>query len=78
MEAAMPIYRLLQEQSFEPDVVITLSTTFEELCTFLGLAKTTDSLRDRVAESIITCAKKGIRDPMQLRQCALKDLGHRN
>jgi magnesium-transporting ATPase (P-type) len=74
----MPIYRLLQESSFDPDLVTVLSTTFEELCIFLGLAKTTDSLRDRVAESIISCARKGIRDPIQLRECALKDLGHLN
>jgi hypothetical protein len=74
----MPIYRLLQESTFDPEVVTVLSTTFEELCVFLGLAKTTDSLRDRVAESIISCAKKGIRDPIMLRRCALKDLGHVN
>jgi hypothetical protein len=74
----MAIYRALQEASFEPDVAAILSSTFEELCEYLGLAQTTDPLRDRVAQSIVGCAQKGVRDPIQLRKCALEDLGHVN
>ena len=74
----MAIYRALQNASFEPDVVAILSSTFEEVCAFLGLAQTTDPLRDRVAQSIMQCAEKGVRDPILLRKCALEDLGHLN
>jgi hypothetical protein len=74
----MAIYRALENASFEPDVIAILSTTFEELCCYLGLAQTTDPLRDRVAQSIVGCAQRGIRDPIVLRKCALEDLGHVN
>ena len=68
----MPLYRLLQEHTFDSDAVKAMSTAFEDACRILGLAERTDSLRDFVARKIIECAETGERDPVLLRDCALK------
>jgi hypothetical protein len=68
----MPLYRLLQDHAFDTDAVKAMSAAFEEACRMLGLAERTDSLRDFVARKIIECAQTGERDPIVLRDCALK------
>jgi hypothetical protein len=67
----VPLYRLLQNCAFDPDLVETMSAAFEETCRALGLAERTDPLRDMVARKIIDCAQTGERDPVRLRDCAL-------
>ena len=66
----MPIYRLLQNTTFEPEHVTLMTDAFEDVCRELRLAVREDALRDIVAKTIIECAQRGIRDPLELRQCA--------
>lgn len=68
----MPLYRLLRDHPFDAETVQAMSTAFEDACRILGLAERTDSLRDFVARKIIACAQTGERDPILLRDCALK------
>jgi hypothetical protein len=65
----VPIYRLLQDSAFEPDVIAIMTTAFEEACRELGLAERNDPLRDIVATTIIGWAQKGILDPDEMRKC---------
>ena len=68
----MPLYRLLEDHAFDPDAVKAMSVAFDDACRILGLAERTDSLRDFVARKVIECAQTGERDPILLRDCALK------
>jgi hypothetical protein len=69
---AVPLYRLLQNGAFDPDAVAAMSAAFEETCRVLGLAERTDPLCNLVAQKILECARTGERDPIRLRECALK------
>ena len=64
----MPLYRLLQNSAFEPEAVAAMGAAFEETCRLLGLADTSDALRDLVAIKIIELAQQGERDADRLRQ----------
>jgi hypothetical protein len=68
----MPIYRLLQNTTFEPDQIAAMTAAFEEVCRELGLAQREDALRDLVAKAIIDCGHKGDFEPIRLRECAAK------
>lgn len=65
----MPIYRLLQNSTFDRELIETLTSVFEEISRELGLAAIEDALRDTLARVIINCAEQGIRDPAAIRQC---------
>jgi hypothetical protein len=66
----MPLYRLLQNTSFDRELIETLTSVFEEISRELGLSAIEDALRDTLARTIIRCAEQGIRDPLEIRQCA--------
>ena len=71
----MPLYRLLQNDAFDPESVAAMPAAFEETCRALGLAERTDPLCNLVAQKILECARTGERDPARLRECALKATG---
>jgi len=71
---AVPLYQLLQNGAFDPDAVTAMSAAFEETCRVLGLAERTDPLCILVAQKILECARTGERDPIRLRECALKEI----
>jgi hypothetical protein len=66
----MPIYRLLQNTSFDRELIEMLTLVFEDISGELGLAAIEDALRDTLARAIIRCAEQGIRDPLEIRRCA--------
>ena len=72
----MPIQQLLkgQKHSFGPDDIKVLSTAFEEALRELGLVDRTDPATQLVAIRIIELAQQGERDPMRLREGAVKGL----
>jgi hypothetical protein len=70
----MPIHRLLQQQAFEPEDIQVLSSAFEEALRELGLVDRTDPATQLVAKRIIELAQRGERDPMRLRQGAVKGI----
>ena len=67
----MPLYRLLQNTTFEPLHVEAMHFAFEAVCVELGLARRDDPLRDEVARKVIECAQCGEHDPIKLRDQVL-------
>jgi hypothetical protein len=70
--SVVPLYRLLQNRAFEPEMIEVMATAFDDACHALGLAERSDPLRDMVAQEIIKCAQSGERDAIRLRECALR------
>jgi hypothetical protein len=68
----MPIIPLLQNEPFGPEDVKVMTTAFEGALSALRLVSRTDPLTELVAKKIIECAQTGERDPIRLRDCALK------
>ena len=72
----MALLRLLQLQgrAFDSAVVNVMVTAFDEDDTSreLKLSSRHDPLVERVAQIIIECAEKGMRDAAEMRDCALK------
>jgi len=55
-------------------LLILMDAVFEEVCRELGLARKDDAFRDIIAEAILACAQRGIRDPVEMRRCAREEL----
>jgi hypothetical protein len=70
----MPLYRLLQNQAFEPEHIEAMSHAFEAVCLKLNLADRDDPLRDAVANKVIDWAKRGEKNPERLYQIVLADI----
>jgi hypothetical protein len=70
----MPIQKLLQQHAFEPEEIKVLSSTFEEALLELGLVDRTDPATQLVAKRIIELAQRGERDPIRLREGAVKGI----
>ena len=68
----MPIYRLLERESFDPEVVALLCGVFEDVLATLGLVDRLDPVTELVAEKIIELAKAGERDPARLKGLTLE------
>jgi hypothetical protein len=70
----MPINRLLDNAAFDPAAIAALRDAYESACTALQLADGADPLTEAVAKKIIEHARRGERDPVQLREMVLKEL----
>ena len=70
----MPIYRLLQNHAFGPDEIRVLTTAFEEALQSLRLVDRADPATEMVARKIIELAQQGERDPVRLRERAVRSL----
>jgi hypothetical protein len=71
----MPIYRLLQNAAFTPELTQAMGQAFEETLAELGLVdRRADPLAEIVAKKIIKLGHQGETDPVRLRVLALKDL----
>jgi hypothetical protein len=68
----VPIYRLLQNSAFQPDMIEVMTGAFEDACGELGLANRTDALRDLVARKIIEVAQTGERDRRRIAARAIE------
>ena len=72
---SMPIARLLQYEAFTPEDIRLLTGVFEDTVNVLRLTDRADSLTiERAARKIIECAQTGERDPLRLRDYAIKSL----
>ena len=71
-EAEVALLRLLQLQgrAFDPAVVNVMVTAFDNTLRELKLSSRHDPLVERVAQIIIECAEKGMRDATEMRDCA--------
>ena len=70
----MPIYPLLLQSSFEPEHAQALGEAFESTLAALGLTNRNDQIVSVVAKKIIELGERGLRDPDQLREQALREL----
>jgi hypothetical protein len=71
----MSIVRLLQYEAFSPGDVRVLTSAFESAVSVLKLTDRADSLTtERADKKIIECAQTGERDPLRLRDYAIKSL----
>jgi len=73
----VPIYRLLQNGSFEPEHIQAMETAFEEMLRALKLVDRSDPLTEAVAMKIIELAQRGEHDPVRLQNQAIREMtGH--
>ena len=71
----MPIQQLLKDQQhFGPEDIKVLSSAFEEALRELRLVDRTDPATQLVARRIIELAQQGERDPIRLRESAIKGI----
>jgi hypothetical protein len=71
----MPIYRLLQNMPLGPEEIANLASAYERALKGLGLVDRNDPVAELVAKKIIDIAQRGARDPEQIAQLAMKELG---
>jgi hypothetical protein len=70
----MAIHRLLKNRAFGPDEIKVLTTAYEEALRALGLNHRADPATEMVARKIIELAQCGERDPVRLREHAIRSL----
>ncbi len=70
----MPTHRLFQNTGFMPEDIAVMVAAFESACRMLDLTERTGARAENAARKIIECAHTGERDPIRLRDCALKAL----
>jgi hypothetical protein len=71
----MAIYRLLQQTAFTPEDITLLVTAYEDCLRVLNLADQPDSKAEAVARAVIEIAQTGVRDPAQIQERVVAQLG---
>ena len=71
----MAIYRILQNAAFGPDDIDRMVAAYEATLKALGLKDRSDPITELVARKIVEISQTGVRDPQQLSQLAVEDLG---
>jgi hypothetical protein len=62
----------LHGRAFDPETIDAMTRAFEETLRELGLANRQDPTVERVAQVIIECAERGMRDAREMRDCAIE------
>lgn len=70
----MAIYRLLKNLALGPDDIKVLTAAYEEALRALGLKDRADPATEMIAKKIIELAQRGERDPVRLREYAIRGL----
>jgi hypothetical protein len=71
----MAIYRLLQRTAFTPEDIALLVKAYEDCLRVLNLTDQPDSKTETVARTVIEIAQTGVRDPEQIRERVVAQLG---
>jgi hypothetical protein len=71
----MAIYRLLVDGAFDDRAVRALATAYEGALQDLKLVDRNDPFTEIIAHKIIELARMGERDPVKLRELAVKAVG---
>jgi hypothetical protein len=66
MEFAVPIIKILQEQTLEPAVLNLIAASIDRVCQTLRLSDPADPLRESVAVKVIQIALQGESDPDEI------------
>jgi hypothetical protein len=70
----MPISRVLQDGSFEPEEAAHIAAAFDDILRDLNLTDRTDPLTQIVAKKVIELAQNAERDPIRIREKVLIDI----
>ncbi|MGA2995816.1 hypothetical protein [Bradyrhizobium sp.] len=71
----MTIRRILQNTPMEPEDIRRLVTAYEQTLRALSLKNRDDQITRLVAEKVIEVAQTGIRDPAQISERVIRELG---
>ena len=71
----MPIVPFLDDEFFDPELVVTMSQALADACTTLGLKDKEDAAVRLLAMRIIKEAREGVHDCALLKAAAIKGLG---
>ena len=71
----MAIYRLLQKTAFTPEDIALLVQAYEDCLRVLNLTDQPDSKTEAVARAVIEIAQTGVRDPVQIQERVVAQLG---
>ena len=71
----MAIRRLLQHSAFGQEDIDRMVKAYEDALRVLRIDDRSDTVTEKIAKKIVEVAQTGERNPMQMRNCALKDLG---
>ena len=70
----MAIYRLIASGSFDPNEIEAMTAAYETALVEIGLVDRDDPLTELIANSILTVAARGERDPEKIKERALRAL----
>ena len=70
----MAIYRLIASGSFDPNEIEAMTAAYETALVEIGLVDRDDPLTELIANSILTVAAIGERDPEKIKERALRAL----
>lgn len=68
----MPIRNFIQPGAFEPEEIAAMGEALEAALKEVGDTRQPEMMREIFAQRIIAAAKLGERDPVRLRQAALR------
>jgi hypothetical protein len=68
---AVPIYRLLENEPFQPEHVALMGNVFDDILHTLGLVDREDPITRMIAKKVIELAQAGERDPGRLKRLTL-------
>lgn len=71
----MAIYRLLQHSAFTPEDIVRIGAAYEDCLRILKLTNRSDPFTEIIAKTVFEIAQTGVRDPIHLRELALKQIG---
>ena len=71
----MAIYRLLQHSAFMPEDIAPIVAAYEDCLRILKLTNRADPFTEIIAKAVFEIAQTGVRDPVHLREFALKQIG---
>ena len=73
----MAIHRLIASGSYGPDEIKAMTAAYETALVEIGLVDRDNPFTELIANSILTIAATGERDPKKIKQRALRALGTR-
>ena len=71
----MAIYRMLRNQRIGVEEASILAAAYELTLRALDIKDRADPVTERVAEKIIEIGRRGLRDPLQISELTIKELG---
>jgi hypothetical protein len=69
----MPIYRLLQSASYDPEQIKVIVHAYESVLADLDLTNRADPMTEMVAKKVLECARFGKIDHETLRKLTLEE-----